>query len=150
MKAPTHSISWSVSKTQPMPMGKRLAAIKPQHTQALGTTFTTAVNSATNRVIRASIATLVVATILIAAIWASEALAASGVVQAIIWASSLVFLGLAIDSSRTMSLPFLITGLIQGVLSLLSSPENIEFTMLAATVIATWVGLAILQGWKAE
>jgi hypothetical protein len=113
-----------------------------------GTNLARAIDSAVNRLARASATTLAVSTILFGAIWAGETLADTGVVQAMIWASSLVFLALAIDSNANQFKPLLATGLVLGVLALLASPAEIGVTILAAAIIAAWVAFAILRAWE--
>jgi hypothetical protein len=109
-----------------------------------GTHLARAIDSAIHRVARASATTLAVSAILFGAIWAGETWADTGVVQAVIWASSLVFLALAIDSSADQFKPLLTTGLLLGVLAFLATPEAIGFTILAAAIISAWVAWAIL------
>jgi multisubunit Na+/H+ antiporter MnhB subunit len=95
------------------------------------------------------VATLGVTAILVGAIWAAETLADTGVVQAVIWTSSFVFLALAVDSSPSRFQPLLVTGLVLGVLAMLATPAEIGFTILAAAIISAWVAWAILRNWKA-
>lgn len=114
-----------------------------------GTNLARAIDSAVHRLARASVATLGVTAILVGAIWAAETLADTGVVQAVIWTSSFVFLALAVDSSPSRFQPLLVTGLVLGVLAMLATPAEIGFTILAAAIISAWVAWAILRNWKA-
>lgn len=144
----TQSINWSFNQTRSIPTGKRLQGINKPDPAAVRQLVSSAIETATQHVVRASVATMTVVAILVAAIWASEILAASGIIQAIIWASSLVFLALAVEANAQSFKPLLITGLSLGVLAFLSTPGSAEFTILAAVLIAAWSAWAILQGWK--
>lgn len=146
MKA--QSINWSINQTQPSPFGNRLQGINKFDPAAVREAANSAIGSATQHLVRDSVATMVAVAILIAAIWASENLAASGIIQAIIWACSFVFLALAVETNVANFKALLATGLSLGILALLSSPESTGFTILAAVLIAAWSAWAILKGWK--
>lgn len=146
MKA--QSMNWSINQTQSNTFGKSQQGINRPDPAAVRRAVSSAVESATRHLVRDSVATMVAVTILIAAVWASEILAASGIIQAIIWASSFVFLALAVEANATSFKPLLATGLSLGILALLSSPESTGFTILAAVLIAAWSAWAILQGWE--
>jgi hypothetical protein len=140
----TQSINWSTGQTSSPSISKSADGIR----KADPAEIRKAMNAVTGYVVRGSIATFVVMAILVAAIWASQSLAASGIVQAIIWANSLVFLALAVESSAARFQSLLVSGLALGVLALLSSPQAAGFSILAAAVIAAWAAWAIMQGWK--
>jgi hypothetical protein len=140
----TQSINWSTGQTSSPSISKRADGIR----KADPAEIRKAMNAVTGYVVRGSIATFVVMAILVAAIWASQSLAASGIVQAIIWANSLVFLALAVESSAARFQSLLVSGLALGVLAMLSSPQAAGFSILAAAVIAAWAAWAIMQGWK--
>lgn len=144
----TQSINWSSNQTSSNPISDCLQGIKKTDPAEVRQAVTSAIETATQHVVRASIATGVVVGILVAAIWAADSLAASGIVQAIIWANAIIFLALAVESSASNFKPLLATGLGLGVLALLGSPQNIEFIIIAAVLIAAWSAWAILQGWK--
>ena len=148
----TQSINWSVDQRKSNSFAKRTyghqETISPQDTAQMRKAVASAIETTTPHIVRGSIATVVVMAILTAAVWASESLVDSGVIQAIIWASGFVFLALAIDASAARFKALLASSLSMGVLALLSSPQATEFIMLAAAIIATWAAWAILQGWK--
>ena len=63
--------------------------------------------------------------------------------QATLWVSGLLFLGLAIDVEDATVAPALLTGVALPVLAVLSSRVAPEFAIVAATVIAIWIAAAI-------
>jgi hypothetical protein len=63
--------------------------------------------------------------------------------QAGLWASGFLFLGLAIDSEESMVAPSLATGIALPVLAVLSSRIAPEIAIIAATLVAVWVAAAI-------
>jgi hypothetical protein len=126
----------------------RLQGVITPNPAAIRRFVSSTLDSATRHLVRAVIATLVVVAIPITAIWASEALAASGIVQAIIWGSGFIFLALAVEANSDRFKPLLATGLSLGVLALLNSTGSVVFAFLAAILIAAWSAWAILQGWK--
>ncbi|HET6564243.1 MAG TPA: hypothetical protein VFG52_02420 [Xanthomonadales bacterium] len=144
----TQSINWSSNQTSSNPISQRLQGIRKPDPAEVRQAVTSAIETATQHVVRASIATFVVVGILVAAIWAADSLAATGIIQAMIWASSVVFLALAVEAKASSFKPLLATGLGLGVLALLGSPQNFEFIIIAAVLIAAWSAWAILQGWK--
>jgi hypothetical protein len=146
MKA--QSMNWSINQTQSNTFGKSQQGINRPDPAAVRQAVSSAIESATQHLVRDSVAAMVAVAILVAAIWGSEILAASGIIQATIWASSFVFLALAVEANAASFKPLLATGLALGTLALLSSPESSEFTILAAVLIAAWSAWAILQGWK--
>lgn len=146
MKA--QSVNWSIDHTPTSTVGKSQQGIRKPDKAAVRQVVGSAIESATQHVVRASVATLVVVAIIVAAIWASEILAAGAVIQAIIWASSFVFLALAVEANAASFKPLLASGLSLGILAFLSAPGNTEFTILAAVLIASWSAWFILQGWN--
>lgn len=144
----SQSINWSINQTHSNNVGSHLQGNNKPDSAVVSQLVSSTIESITQHVVRASIATMVVVAILIAAIWASEFLAASGLVQAMIWASGFVFLALAVEARAAHFKPLLATGLGLAVLALLSTAESMEFTILAAVLIAAWSAWAILQGWK--
>jgi hypothetical protein len=63
--------------------------------------------------------------------------------QAALWASGFVFMGLAIDSEKTASGLSLATGMALPVLAVLSSRVSVEIAIIAAALVAIWVAAAI-------
>ena len=103
---------------------------------------------ATRQLVRASAVTLLVMAILVGALLGTQYLAATGIMEAMICAAGLVFLGLAVESSTPWFKPLLLTGLALPVLALLSFNQAIEFTVLAAVIVATWAATGLLKAWK--
>ena len=65
--------------------------------------------------------------------------------QATIWTSGFVFLGLALESEGATAGLALATGLMLPILALLSESVAGEFTIVAAALIAAWIAAAILR-----
>ena len=63
--------------------------------------------------------------------------------QATLWASGFVFMGLAIESEKTAGGLSLATGMALPVLAVLSSRVSVEIAIVAATLVAIWVAAAI-------
>lgn len=105
-------------------------------------------STAKQQVLRASAATLVIMTILVGAIWGSQDPMASRLIEVMLWAGGFVFLALAVDSNTPRSIWLLATGVALPILALLGSGQAIEFTLIAAVLVAIWAGYAIISGWK--
>ena len=65
--------------------------------------------------------------------------------QATLWTSGFVFLGLAIDSEKPVILASLATGIALPALAYLSSTVAAELAIVAAALVAGWVAVAILR-----
>ena len=65
--------------------------------------------------------------------------------QATIWTSGFVFLGLALESDGATAGLALATGLMLPILALLSESVAGEFTIVAAALVAAWIAAAILR-----
>ncbi len=63
--------------------------------------------------------------------------------QATLWASGFVFMGLAIESEKTAGGLSLATGIALPVLAVLSSRVAVEIAIIAAALVAIWVAAAI-------
>ena len=63
--------------------------------------------------------------------------------QAGLWASGFLFLGLAIDGEDSTVAPALATGIALPVLAVISSRVAPEIALVAATIIAIWIAAAI-------
>jgi hypothetical protein len=63
--------------------------------------------------------------------------------QATLWASGFVFLGLAIDTQKPVNGLSLVTGIALPVLALLSSRLSVEIAIVAAALVAGWIAAAI-------
>ena len=63
--------------------------------------------------------------------------------QAALWTSSFVFLGLAIDTRKPLNGLSLASGVVLPVLADLSAQVAPEFAIAAAVIVAAWIGLAI-------
>jgi hypothetical protein len=141
----SQSIDWSVNQATSNPVSKQFQTLNAPQPAEVRKAVTSAIETATTHLVRASAATGTVAGILVAAIWAADSLAATGIVQAVIWASAFVFLALAVEASAASFKPLLATGLSLGVLALLGSPQNPEFVIIAAVLVAAWSAAAILH-----
>jgi len=65
--------------------------------------------------------------------------------QATLWASGFVFLGLALESKKATIFASLATGIALPVLALLSSKVAPELAIVAATIVAAWVAVGIFR-----
>ena len=63
--------------------------------------------------------------------------------QATLWASGFVFMGLAIETEKPVIGLSLVTGVALPVLAVLSSRISVEFAIVAAALVAIWVAAAI-------
>ena len=100
-------------------------------------------NSAMSLATKAFLALVPALAIVVAATWL---IAAPGLVvylQATLWASGFVFLGLAIDSEKPVPSLSLATGIALPILAVLSSRVAVEIAIVAAVLVAAWVAAAI-------
>ena len=100
-------------------------------------------NSALSQATKVFLALVPALAIVVAATWL---IAAPGLVvylQATLWASGFVFLGLAIDSEKPVPGLSLATGIALPVLAVLSSRVAVEIAIVAAVLVAAWVAAAI-------
>jgi hypothetical protein len=104
-----------------------------------------ALESITHRVVRISAGIVVTGVVLLAAVWAAEFLAGSGILEASIWAAGFIFLGLSLESSHDRFGGLLFTGIALPILALLGIKIAVEFSIIAATVAAVWAGLAVTK-----
>ena len=66
--------------------------------------------------------------------------------QALLWASGFVFVGLALESERAgTAVQLLLTGIAVPVLALMSDRVAIEIAVIAATLVALWVAAGIFS-----
>ncbi len=66
--------------------------------------------------------------------------------QATLWASGFVFLGLAIDSESPDNGLSLLTGIALPVLAVMSSRVAVEIAIIDSVIIALWLAVAIWRG----
>ena len=127
----THSIEWSHIDTAEA--GKTL-----NPADSLNTFFQLAT--------KIFIAAVPVLAIVIGAAWAMSIPNLDQYLQATLWASGFVFLALALETDEaSTSLWFLASGLALPILALLASRVAGEFVIVAATLVAAWVAVAILR-----
>jgi len=101
------------------------------------------VNSAMNLATKAFLALVPALAIVVGAAWL---IAAPGLVvylQVTLWASGFVFLGLAIDSKKSVASLSLATGIALPILAVLSSRVAVEIAIVATVIVAAWVAAAI-------
>ena len=65
--------------------------------------------------------------------------------QAALWASGLLFFGLAIDARSAQLVPFLATGFVLPALALMSRSGALELLIVATAIVAFWLGIAIYR-----
>ena len=126
----THSIEWSHSNTS-----QNLAIMDSA--------------SKLNRVLHLAgkgfVALVPALAIIVGAAWAVTVPSLELFLQATIWTSGFVFLGLALESDGATAGLALATGLMLPILALLSESVAGEFTIVAAALIAAWIAAAILR-----
>ncbi len=123
----THTIEWTNTNTQSTitrnPVGR--------------------VNSAMNLATKAFLALVPALAIVVGAAWLITAPGLVVYLQATLWASGFVFMGLAIDSEKSVASPSLATGIALPILAVLSSRVAVEIALVAAVLVAAWVAAAI-------
>ena len=65
--------------------------------------------------------------------------------QAALWASGFLFFGLAIDARSAHVLPLMASGFALPALALMSKNGTLELAIVAAAIVASWVGIAIYR-----
>jgi len=63
--------------------------------------------------------------------------------QATLWASGFVFMGLALDTAKPANILSLATGIALPVLAVMSSRVSVEIAIVAAALVALWLAAAI-------
>ena len=100
-------------------------------------------NSALSLATKAFLALVPALAIVVAAAWLITAPGLVVYLQAALWASGFVFLGLAIDSEKPVPSLSLATGIVLPVLAVLSSRVAVEIAIVAAVLVAAWIAAAI-------
>lgn len=77
------------------------------------------------------------------AAWLITAPDLAAYLQAFLWGAGFVFLGVAIDAPRPLSMLSLVTGLALPALAMLSSQVAVEIAVLAVAILAAWTAVAI-------
>jgi len=103
-------------------------------------------NTATRWIARASLALAAASAIVVVATWLARSPDLVIYLQAALWTSSFVFLGLAIDLQKPSNGLSLASGVVVPILTDLSSSIATEFAIVAAAIIAAWVAGAIWRG----
>jgi len=101
------------------------------------------VNSAMSLTTKAFLALVPALAIVVGAAWLITAPGLVVYLQATLWASGFVFLGLAIDSKKSVASLSLVTGIALPVLAVLSSRVAVEIAIVATVIVAAWVAAAI-------
>ena len=83
--------------------------------------------------------------LVVAAAWLLTTPAWVVYLQATLWASGFVVLGLALDGRAPVSILQLATGIALPVLALLSANVAIEFAVLGTALVAAWLAAALLN-----
>jgi hypothetical protein len=95
--------------------------------------------------VRAFIALVPAFAIVVGSAWLASAAELAVYLQAALWASGFVFMGLAIDAGKRVALAALATGIALPALAYLSSTTAIELGLVAAALVAAWVAAAIYR-----
>ncbi len=77
------------------------------------------------------------------AAWLITAPDLAAYLQAFLWGAGFVFLGVAIDAPKPLSMLSLLTGLALPALAMLSSQLAVEIAVLAVAILAAWTAMAI-------
>jgi len=101
------------------------------------------VNSAMSLATKAFLALVPALAVVVGAAWLITAPGLVVYLQATLWASGFVFLGLAIDSEKSVASLSLATGIALPILAVLSSRVAVEIAIIAAVLVAAWVAAAI-------
>lgn len=84
--------------------------------------------------------------IVIGAAWLAMQAEMAVYLQALLWTSGFVFLGLALEAERAgTAVRMLLTGMALPVLALMSDRFAIEIAVIAATLVALWVAAGIFS-----
>ena len=100
-------------------------------------------NNALSQATKAFLAVVPALAIVVAAAWLVTAPGLVVYLQATLWASGFVFMGLAIDSEKPAPGLSLATGIALPILAILSSRVAVEIAIVAAALVAAWVAAAI-------
>jgi hypothetical protein len=127
----THAIEWSSLEG---------------HDAARRAVSTVGIARALKLAARALLAVLPAAATVVAAAWLAAAPDTAVYLQATLWASGFVFLGLAFDGPARLSTLYIATGIGLPLLALLSSGVATEFAIVAAAWGATWIAAGLYLG----
>ena len=100
-------------------------------------------NNALSQATKVFLALVPALAVVVAAAWLVTAPGMVVYLQANLWASGFVFLGLAIDSEKPAPSLSLATGIALPILAVLSSRVAVEIAIVAAALVAAWVAAAI-------
>ena len=100
-------------------------------------------NNALSQATKVFLALVPALAVVVAATWLVTVPGLVVYLQATLWASGFVFLGLAIDSEKSAASLSLVTGIALPVLAVLRSRVAVEFAFVAAALVAVWVAAAI-------
>jgi hypothetical protein len=114
-----------------------------QHSTAIDRNRVGRLNSILSLATKAFLALVPALAIVVAAAWLITVPNLVVYLQATLWASGFVFLGLAIDSEKSVASLSLVTGIALPVLAVLSSRVAVEIAIVAAVLVAAWVAAAI-------
>lgn len=102
-------------------------------------------NSATRLLTRGVLAVVPALILVVGAAWLVSMPHLVVYLQATLWASGFVFFGLALESEKTTIGLSLATGFALPALALLSSKVAVELAIVAVTIVAVWIAVAILR-----
>ena len=100
-------------------------------------------NNALSQATKVFLALVPALAVVVAAAWLVTAPGLVVYLQATLWASGFVFMGLAIDSEKPAPGLSLATGIALPILAVLSSRVAVEIAIVAAALVAAWVATAI-------
>lgn len=81
--------------------------------------------------------------IITGAAWLITAPDLAAYLQAFLWGAGFVFLGVAMDTPKPLSMLSLLTGLALPALAMISSRVAVEIAVLAVAILAAWTAVAI-------
>jgi hypothetical protein len=77
------------------------------------------------------------------AAWLITAPDLAAYLQAFLWGAGFVFLGVAVDAPKPLSMLSLVTGLTLSALAMFSSQVAVEIAVVAVAILAAWTAVAI-------
>jgi len=101
------------------------------------------IDSATRLVSRGFLALVPALVLIVGSAWLITIPSLVIFLHATIWTSGLVFFGLALDSNKATVALSIATGFALPALALLSSNVSLEFSVVAATIVAAWLAVAV-------
>jgi len=82
---------------------------------------------------------------MVGSVWLASSADLALYLQATLWATAFVFLGLAIDADWRVAYAAAATGIALFALTYLSARAGVEFALIASTLVAAWIAAALFR-----